>query len=89
MVPWFFPGSEEDCGGERSGREPDLCSPSNAEDKNEWSHISTPSSCRLGVDRYNFTFFSIDVGLLCKVKVSVTIKFFLTLSCFNFYPVFL
>jgi hypothetical protein len=36
---------------------------------------------------YNFTFFSIDAGLLCKVNLSVTINFFLTLSCFNFYPV--
>lgn len=53
------------------------------------SHISTPSSCPLGVDRYVFIFFSNDVGLLCMVKVLVTATFFLTLSCFNFYTVYL
>jgi hypothetical protein len=79
MVLWFFPGSEGDGGSERPGREPDHRSPSNAEDKNEWSHISIPSSCPLGVDRYNFTFLSIDVGLLFKVRLSVTINFFLKL----------
>ena len=89
MVPWFFPGSKGDGGGERPGGEPDHCSQSNAEDENKWSHISTPSSCPLGVYWYSFIFFSIDVRLLCKVKLSVTIKLFLTLSCFHFYPVFL
>ena len=38
--------------------------------------ISTPSACPLDVDRHNFTFFTIDAGLLCKVKLSVTVSFF-------------
>ena len=50
MVTGFYSGKEP-----WVGHEVDHLSPSSANVKNEWSYMSTASTCLHGVDRDNFT----------------------------------
>jgi hypothetical protein len=58
-VPEFFP-----TGKAARGYEVGHSSPSSAKVKNEWSFTFTSAVCLYGVDRENFTFLYIHVGII-------------------------